>query len=82
MDKPIVVTNMIAPIELASEDLTNNTKCIVNGLQKHLNNNLTPTYWNNVNISKQTDDKIEWYLEDTICHTQKFLRRNVSLYDN
>lgn len=82
MDIPIIVTNTIAPIELATEDLTNNMKCIVNSLQKHLNNNLTPIYWNNVKISKQMHNKVEWYLEDTICHTQKFIRRNVSLYDN
>lgn len=81
MDEPIVITNTIAPIELATEDLTKDMKCIVNSLQKYLNYDLTPIYWNNVNISKQANDKVEWYLEDTICHTQKIIRRNVSLYN-
>lgn len=79
MDKPIIVTNTVAPIELATEDLTKNMKCVVNSFQKHSNSDLTPIYWTGVNISKQTYDKVEWYLEDTICNTQKIIQWNVSL---
>lgn len=70
---------MVTPIKLATEDLSNNTECVVTSLQKQLNNDLSFIYWNVVNILKQKYDKSEWYLEDTICHSQIWnLLQNVS----
>jgi len=80
MEKPIITT-IVAPIELATEDkLSNNTKCVVTSFQKQSNNDLSLIYWNVGNISKQPYDKSEWYLEDTICHSQIWNSlQNVSL---
>lgn len=81
MEKSIIVTNMVAPIELATENqLSNNTECVVTSFQKQSNNDLSLIYWNVVNILKQPHDKSEWYLEDTICHSQIWNSlQNVSL---
>jgi len=67
---------MVASIKLATEDLSNNTECVVISFQKQSNSDLLLKYWNVVNISKQAYDKSEWYLEDTICHW--YLLQNVS----
>lgn len=70
MNKPIIVTDTITPIELATEDLSKNMKCVLSGFQTYSNDELSLIYWTKVNISKQTYDKREWFLEDTICHKQ------------
>lgn len=76
-----IIATIIAPIELATEDkLSNNTECVVTKFQKQSNNDLSLIYWNVVNVSKQSYDKSEWYLEDTICHSQIWNSlQNVSL---
>jgi len=81
MENSIIATSMTAPIELATEDrLSNNTECVVTSFQKQSNNDLSLAYWNVVNILKQPYDKSEWYLEDTICHSQIWNSlQNVSL---
>lgn len=80
MEKSIMAT-IGAPIELATEDkLSSNTECVVTSFQKQSNNDLPIIYWNVVNISKQPYNKGEWYLEDTICHSQIWNSlQNVSL---
>jgi len=80
MEKAIIAT-IVAPIELAAEDkLSNNTECVVTSFQKQSNNDLSLIYWNAANISKQPYDKGDWYLEDTICHSQIWNSlQNVSL---
>jgi hypothetical protein len=70
MDKPIIITDTITPIKLAAEDLSKDMKCVVNGFQKNSNDDLSFIYWTKISISKQTYDKSEWYLENTICHKQ------------
>lgn len=80
MKKSATAFSMIAPIELATEDLLNDTECVVTSSQKQSNDDLSLIYWNVVNISKQTYEKSDWYLEDTICHSQIwYLLHNVSL---
>lgn len=68
MDKPIIIMDTVTPIELAAKDLSKDMKCVVNSFQKNLNENVSFIYWTNINISKQTYDKSEFYLEDKICH--------------
>lgn len=82
MEKSIIPSSMVAPIELVDEDqLSNNTECVVPSFQKQSNNELQLIYWNVVNIAKQTYDKSEWYLEDTICHSQIWdSLQNVSIH--
>ncbi|XP_025208383.1 flocculation protein FLO11-like isoform X3 [Melanaphis sacchari] len=71
MEKYIITDSMmVTSIELATEELSNNTKCVVISLQKQSKNDLSLIYWNVVNILKQEYDKSEYYLEDTICHSQ------------
>jgi len=76
----MITNSMVTPIKLATGDLSNNTECVVTSLQKQSSNDLSLIYWDVVNILKQKFDKSEWYLEDTICHSQLWnLLQNVSL---
>lgn len=83
MDKPIIVTGAVAPIELATEDLSENTKCVVHSFQKHSNNDLTLVYWNTVNVSKiEWYNNNEWYiLKDTFCHEKIWSSQHVSFHN-
>lgn len=71
LNEPIVITNTLTPIGLAqvAEDTSiTNMSCVVSGFQKSSNEELSMFYWNVINVSKQGNDKAEWYLNDTICH--------------
>ncbi|KAF0763719.1 mucin-5AC-like, partial [Aphis craccivora] len=70
IEKSMITNSMVTPIKLATGDLSNNTECVVTSLQKQSSNDLSLIYWDVVNILKQKFDKSEWYLEDTICHSQ------------
>lgn len=79
MDKPIIVTSTVAPIELATEKLSKNMNCVVSSFEKYINSELSLVYWNMVNISKQIYSEDEFYLDDTICNGDIRSLRNVSL---
>ncbi|VVC40213.1 Peptidase S1, PA clan,Serine proteases, trypsin domain [Cinara cedri] len=73
IDKPVKVTDTVAPIELSTEDLSKNSKCIVSGLKKMTNNDTVLVYWNMAVIDKpkQTYNEIEMYFKDhAICREQ------------
>lgn len=80
MDRPVVVTSTVAPIELATGNLSENIKCVVNSFQKHSNHELTLVYWSMVNISKNEEyDNNEWYiLKDIFCHKRIWPLQHVS----
>lgn len=84
LNKPVVVTNTLAPIGLAKvkKNLSKtNMSCVVSGFQKSSNEELSMFYWNAVNVSKQEYHKTEWYLNDTICHGKTIWSLiNVSLH--
>lgn len=83
MDTPITVTSTVAPIELATKDLSENIKCVVNSFQKHSDNDLTLVYWNMVNISKiEWFDNNEWYiLKDIFCQDKVWSLHHVSFHN-
>lgn len=83
MDTPVIVTSTVAPIELATEYLSENIKCVVNSFQKYSNNDLTLVYWNMVNVSEiEWFNNSEWYIiNDTFCHEKIWSSPHVSFHN-
>lgn len=81
MDRPVTADDTVAPIEMASDDLSKDTECVVSGIEKRPDSRAALIYWNEVNVSEQAHDKSEWHLQDTLCHSDALSTRSVSICD-
>lgn len=79
MDELVVITSTVAPVELATADLSQIMYCSINSFQNDPKDVSTIVQWNMVNISKRMDYENKWYLEDTICHNNIPFSQEVSI---
>lgn len=79
MDKPIIATSIVAPVELATKELSKNINCVISSFEKYINNELSIIYWNMVNVSTHIYSQGDFYLEDIICDKGIWPLQNVSL---
>jgi len=78
MNEPIVVSKTLTPIKLATEDLSENMKCVISSFSRNSDEDFALIYWKMVNISKHKSNNNKWYLKDTICHGKIQYLQNVS----